>query len=61
MASLEVETSDADIPGIVLICFRDASVLFNPESSHSYISPYFALHLVMPNEALGFLYMYFHQ
>ena len=38
----EVETSDAVVTGIIPICHRPASVLFDPGSTFSYVSTYFA-------------------
>lgn len=34
--------SDVVITGIVPVCHRDASVLFDPDSIYSYVSSYFA-------------------
>ena len=42
-ARLEVEASDAVITGIIPICFRPSSALFDPTSTFSYVSVYFAL------------------
>ena len=36
------EASDAVITGIVPVCYRSASVLFDPGSTYSYVSTYFA-------------------
>ncbi|XP_070014463.1 uncharacterized protein [Nicotiana sylvestris] len=52
-ASPEVEVSDAVITGTVLVCSRDASVLFDPRSTYFYVSSYFALYLVMPIDSLS--------
>ena len=38
----EAETSDAVITGIIPVCHRPASVLFDPGSTFSYVSTYFA-------------------
>ncbi|XP_015165067.1 uncharacterized protein [Solanum tuberosum] len=38
----EAETSDAVITGIIPVCHRSASVLFDPGSTFSYVSTYFA-------------------
>ena len=38
----EAEASDAVITGIVSVCHRPASVLFDPGSTFSYVSTYFA-------------------
>ena len=37
----EAETSDAVITGIIPVCHRPASVLFDPGSTFSYVSTYF--------------------
>ena len=37
-----METSDAVVTGIIPICHRPASVLFDPGSTFSYVSTYFA-------------------
>ncbi|XP_049410606.1 uncharacterized protein LOC125873772 [Solanum stenotomum] len=42
---LEAEASDAVITGIVSVCHRPASVLFDPGSTFSYVSTYFAFGL----------------
>ncbi|XP_070003000.1 uncharacterized protein [Nicotiana sylvestris] len=47
--------SDAIITGIISICGRDASVLFDPGSTYSYVSSLFAHFLVVPREPLGTL------
>ncbi|XP_070031731.1 uncharacterized protein [Nicotiana tomentosiformis] len=41
-ARTEAVTSDFVIIGIVPVCHRDASVLFDPDSTYSYVSSYFA-------------------
>ncbi|XP_070007367.1 uncharacterized protein [Nicotiana sylvestris] len=38
--------------GTISVCSRDASVLFDPESTYSYVSSYFALYLVVPRDSL---------
>ena len=38
----EVEASDAVITGIIPVCHRSATVLFDPGSTYSYVSTYFA-------------------
>lgn len=38
----EAEASYAIIRGIVLVCHRLASILFNPGSTYSYVSTYFS-------------------
>jgi len=45
-------TSGAVITCIVSVCHRDASILFDPGSTYSYVSSYFAHYLVMPRESL---------
>ncbi|XP_070029740.1 uncharacterized protein [Nicotiana sylvestris] len=49
----EAEVSDAVITGTILVCDRDASVLFDPVSTYLYVSSYFAPYLVMPNDSLS--------
>ncbi|XP_070025911.1 uncharacterized protein [Nicotiana sylvestris] len=48
----EVDSSDAVILGIVLVCSRDASILFDPGFIYSYVSSYFASYLVVPRDSL---------
>jgi len=48
----DVVASDAVITGIVSVCHRDAFVLFDPGSTYSYVSSYFAHYLDMPCESL---------
>ncbi|XP_070057240.1 uncharacterized protein [Nicotiana tomentosiformis] len=38
----KVESSDTIIAGIILVCDRDASILFDMGSTYSYVSSYFA-------------------
>lgn len=45
--------SDAVITGIISICGRDASVLFDPGSTYSYVSSLFAHYLGVSRESLG--------
>ncbi|XP_070036187.1 uncharacterized protein [Nicotiana tomentosiformis] len=52
-ASLEAESSDIVITGIVQVCHRDASVLFDPGFTYSYMSSYFASHLVVLHDSLS--------
>ena len=47
----EAEASNAVITGTILVCDRDASVLFDPGSTYSYVSSYFAPYLVMPSDS----------
>ncbi|XP_070012227.1 uncharacterized protein [Nicotiana sylvestris] len=49
----KAEASDAVITGTVLVCSRDASVLFDPWSTYSYVSSYVVLYLVMPSDSLS--------
>ncbi|XP_070030847.1 uncharacterized protein [Nicotiana sylvestris] len=49
----EALASDAIITGIIFICGRDASMLFDPGSTYSYISSLFARLLVISPEPLG--------
>ncbi|XP_070046053.1 uncharacterized protein [Nicotiana tomentosiformis] len=39
--------------GTVSVCSRDVSVLFDPGSTYSYVSSYFACYLVMPRDSLS--------
>ncbi|XP_070024817.1 uncharacterized protein [Nicotiana sylvestris] len=45
--------SDAVITCIISVCGRDASVLFDPGSTYSYVSSLFAHFLVIPPKTLG--------
>ncbi|XP_070043228.1 uncharacterized protein [Nicotiana tomentosiformis] len=45
--------SDAVITGIFSVCHRDASILFDPGSTYSYVFSYFAHYLDMPCESLA--------
>ncbi|XP_075089212.1 uncharacterized protein LOC107768811 isoform X1 [Nicotiana tabacum] len=45
--------SDSIIKGIILVCHRDASVLFDPGSTYSYVSSYFAPYLGVPRDSLS--------
>ncbi|XP_070045998.1 uncharacterized protein [Nicotiana tomentosiformis] len=49
----EAELSDDVITSIVPVCHRDDSVLFDPGSTYSYVSSYFASYLVVPNDSLS--------
>ncbi|XP_070054063.1 uncharacterized protein [Nicotiana tomentosiformis] len=49
----EAESYDAVITGIVPIFHRDASVLFDPGSTYSYVSSYFSSYLVVPRDSLS--------
>ncbi|XP_070031272.1 uncharacterized protein [Nicotiana tomentosiformis] len=44
--------SNGVITGIVSVCHKDASVLFDPGSTYSYVSSYFAHFLDLPREPL---------
>ncbi|XP_070041385.1 uncharacterized protein [Nicotiana tomentosiformis] len=46
--------SDVMITGIISVCSRDASVLFDPGSTYSYVSYLFAHFLVISRESLGY-------
>ncbi|XP_070033096.1 uncharacterized protein [Nicotiana tomentosiformis] len=49
----EVESSNAVITCIILVYHRYASVLFEPGSTYSYVSSYFALYLNMSRDSLS--------
>ncbi|XP_070041475.1 uncharacterized protein [Nicotiana tomentosiformis] len=49
----EAESSDVVIRSIVPICHRDASVLFDPGSTYSHVSSYFASYMVVPRSSLS--------
>ncbi|XP_070025058.1 uncharacterized protein [Nicotiana sylvestris] len=52
-ARSEAESSDAVITGIILVCDREASMLYDPGSTYSYVSSYFAPYLVLPSDPLS--------
>ncbi|XP_070003045.1 uncharacterized protein [Nicotiana sylvestris] len=52
-AKLEAESSDAVITGMISVCSRDASVLFDLVSTYSYVSSYFSPYLVVPRDSLS--------
>ncbi|XP_070031099.1 uncharacterized protein [Nicotiana tomentosiformis] len=52
-ARTEVVSSNSVIPSIVLVCHRDASVLFDPGSTYSYMSSYFAPYLGVSRVSLS--------
>ncbi|XP_070045056.1 uncharacterized protein [Nicotiana tomentosiformis] len=52
-ARSDVVSSDAVITGIISVCGRDTSVLFDPESTYSYVSSLFAHFLDVSRESLG--------
>ncbi|XP_070020655.1 uncharacterized protein [Nicotiana sylvestris] len=47
----DVIASDAVITGIVSVFHREASILFDPGSTYSYVSSYFAHYLDIPRES----------
>ncbi|XP_070046242.1 uncharacterized protein [Nicotiana tomentosiformis] len=49
---LDAIASDVVITCSVSVCYRDASILFDPDSTYSYVSSYFAHFLDMPHESL---------
>ncbi|XP_070034196.1 uncharacterized protein [Nicotiana tomentosiformis] len=53
LVSHEAESFDVVITCTISICSRDASVLFNPSSTYSYVSSYFASYLVVPRDSLS--------
>ncbi|XP_070039152.1 uncharacterized protein [Nicotiana tomentosiformis] len=52
-ARLDAVASDAVITGTISVCGRDASILFDPGSTYSYVSSLFAYFLDVPRESLG--------
>ncbi|XP_070032769.1 uncharacterized protein [Nicotiana tomentosiformis] len=48
----KAESSYALITGIVPVCHRDVSVLFDPGSIYSYVFSYFSTYLVVPRDYL---------
>ncbi|XP_070039280.1 uncharacterized protein [Nicotiana tomentosiformis] len=52
-ARLDALASDSVIIGTISVCDRDASVLFDPGSTYSYVSSMFAHLLDIPHESLG--------
>ncbi|XP_070034865.1 uncharacterized protein [Nicotiana tomentosiformis] len=51
-AQPEVVSSDAVITSIISICHRDASVLFDHDSTYSHVSSYFTRYLDTPHDSL---------
>ncbi|XP_070040189.1 uncharacterized protein [Nicotiana tomentosiformis] len=51
----EALASDSIITGIVPVCHRDASILFDPGSTYSYVSSYFAPYLGVSCDSLSYL------
>ncbi|XP_070054710.1 uncharacterized protein [Nicotiana tomentosiformis] len=49
----EAGSSNVVITGIVLVFHRDTLVLFDPSSTYSYVSSYFALYLVVPRDSFS--------
>ncbi|XP_070055053.1 uncharacterized protein [Nicotiana tomentosiformis] len=49
----EIESYNAVIIGIILVFHKDASVLFDPCSTYSYVSSYFASYLVVPRDSFS--------
>ncbi|XP_070040854.1 uncharacterized protein [Nicotiana tomentosiformis] len=49
----EADSSDDVIKGIIPVFHRDDSVLFDPGSTYSYVSSYFASYLVVPCDSLS--------
>lgn len=49
------------IKGVVSLCHKDASVLFDPGSTYSYVSSYFARYMDMPRDCLDMFVMYLHR
>ncbi|XP_070057525.1 uncharacterized protein [Nicotiana tomentosiformis] len=52
-ARTEAVASDSVITGIVLVCRRDATVLFDPGSTYSYVTSYFAPYLGVSRDSLS--------
>ncbi|XP_070054523.1 uncharacterized protein [Nicotiana tomentosiformis] len=51
-------TSDVVITGIIYVCGRDSSILFDPGSTYSYVSSLFSHYLGISHESLGaFVYV----
>ncbi|XP_070054420.1 uncharacterized protein [Nicotiana tomentosiformis] len=50
---MEAATSDVVITGIVPVCHKDTSVLFDPGSTYSYVSSYFAQYLDISLDSLS--------
>lgn len=48
----EAEASDAVITSMVPVCHRAASILFDPSSTYSYVSAYFASNIDIMGEPL---------
>ncbi|XP_070022021.1 uncharacterized protein [Nicotiana sylvestris] len=54
-ARLNAVASDVVITGIISVCGRDASILFDPRSTYLYVSSMFAHFMDIPHESLGTL------
>ncbi|XP_070009767.1 uncharacterized protein [Nicotiana sylvestris] len=52
-ARSKAESYDVSITDTVLVCSRDVLVLFDPSSTYSYVSSYFASYLVVPRGSLS--------
>lgn len=53
----KVEASNAMIIGIILICHRPASMLFDPGFTYYYMSTYFSLNFHLPYDTM-FVFVY---
>ncbi|XP_070003013.1 uncharacterized protein [Nicotiana sylvestris] len=53
LARIEAVTSNSIITGIIPVCHRDASVLFDPGSTYSYVSSYFDLYLGVSRNSMS--------
>ncbi|XP_070036170.1 uncharacterized protein [Nicotiana tomentosiformis] len=53
-AHTEVVASDSVITGIVLVCHKEAAVLFDPGSTYSYVSSYFTPYLGISRDSLSY-------
>ncbi|XP_070003157.1 uncharacterized protein [Nicotiana sylvestris] len=53
LARPEAEASDVVITGTILVYSRDVSVLFDPGSTYSYVSSYFATFFVVHRDSLS--------
>lgn len=59
-ARTNVIASDSIITCIVLVCQRDTLVLFDPGSTYSYVSYYFAMHLGVSRDSSSSLFFSFY-
>ncbi|XP_070054059.1 uncharacterized protein [Nicotiana tomentosiformis] len=53
LARLEAKSSNVVITEIIPFCHRYSSVLFDPGSTYSYVSSYFASYLIVPRDSLS--------